>query len=131
MATMNVSLPDPMREWVDAQVKGGEYANASDYIRDLIRQGRSIVLTEAGGVIAARSGAREPRRRSPANRRAAGPDSAPKEYEGRAKTAMGTARKTSRQRFQRGICTRMSAPISQTNRTPGKRPASAARVSAV
>jgi len=37
MATMNVSLPDPMREWVDAQVKGGEYANASDYIRDLIR----------------------------------------------------------------------------------------------
>lgn len=37
MATMNVSLPDPMREWVDSQVKGGEYANASDYIRDLIR----------------------------------------------------------------------------------------------
>ena len=37
MATMNVSLPDPMREWVDAQVKGGVYANASDYIRDLIR----------------------------------------------------------------------------------------------
>ena len=38
MATMNVSLPDPMREWVDTQVKGGEYANASDYVRDLIRQ---------------------------------------------------------------------------------------------
>ncbi|RAU22928.1 type II toxin-antitoxin system ParD family antitoxin [Paramagnetospirillum kuznetsovii] len=37
MATMNVSLPDPMREWVEVQVKGGEYANASDYIRDLIR----------------------------------------------------------------------------------------------
>jgi antitoxin ParD1/3/4 len=37
MATMNVSLPDPMRDWVEAQVKGGEYANASDYIRDLIR----------------------------------------------------------------------------------------------
>jgi len=37
MATMNVSLPDPMREWVETQVKGGEYANASDYIRDLIR----------------------------------------------------------------------------------------------
>ena len=37
MATMNVSLPDPMREWVEAQVKGGEYANVSDYIRDLIR----------------------------------------------------------------------------------------------
>lgn len=37
MATMNVSLPDPMREWVEGQVKGGAYANASDYIRDLIR----------------------------------------------------------------------------------------------
>lgn len=37
MATMNVSLPDPMRDWVEAQVKGGSYANASDYIRDLIR----------------------------------------------------------------------------------------------
>jgi antitoxin ParD1/3/4 len=37
MATMNVSLPDPMREWVETQIKGGEYANTSDYIRDLIR----------------------------------------------------------------------------------------------
>ena len=34
MARMNISLPDPMREWVEGQVKGGEYANASDYIRD-------------------------------------------------------------------------------------------------
>ena len=37
MATMNVSLPDSMRDWVEAQVEGGQYANASDYIRDLIR----------------------------------------------------------------------------------------------
>jgi antitoxin ParD1/3/4 len=37
MATLNISLPDPMREWIDTQVRGGEYANASDYIRDLIR----------------------------------------------------------------------------------------------
>lgn len=37
MATMNVSLPDPMRKWVEDQVKGGAYANVSDYIRDLIR----------------------------------------------------------------------------------------------
>jgi len=38
MATMNVSLPDPMKDWVEAQVKGGKYANSSDYVRDLIRQ---------------------------------------------------------------------------------------------
>lgn len=37
MATMNISLPDPMREWVESEVKKGEYANVSDYIRDLIR----------------------------------------------------------------------------------------------
>jgi antitoxin ParD1/3/4 len=38
MATMNVSLPDPMKAWVDAQAKGGRYGNASDYVRDLIRR---------------------------------------------------------------------------------------------
>ena len=49
MATMNVSLPDPMREWVEGQVKSGEYANVSDYIRDLIRhdQRRHQSLEEA------------------------------------------------------------------------------------
>jgi len=38
MATMNVSLPDPMKNWVEECVKSGRYANASDYVRDLIRQ---------------------------------------------------------------------------------------------
>lgn len=37
MATMNVSLPDPMKEWVEDQAKSGRYSNASDYVRDLIR----------------------------------------------------------------------------------------------
>ena len=38
MATMNVSLPDPMKDWVEAQAKTGRYANVSDYVRDLIRR---------------------------------------------------------------------------------------------
>ena len=38
MATMNISLPDPMKAWVEAQSKDGRYANSSDYIRDLIRR---------------------------------------------------------------------------------------------
>ncbi|TIU30423.1 MAG: type II toxin-antitoxin system ParD family antitoxin [Mesorhizobium sp.] len=38
MATMNVSLPDPMKDWVEAQTRTGRYANASDYVRDLIRR---------------------------------------------------------------------------------------------
>ncbi|HSG32773.1 MAG TPA: type II toxin-antitoxin system ParD family antitoxin [Thermodesulfobacteriota bacterium] len=37
MATLNISLTDSMRKWIDEQVKSGEYANASDYMRDLIR----------------------------------------------------------------------------------------------
>ncbi|MCB1677561.1 MAG: type II toxin-antitoxin system ParD family antitoxin [Halioglobus sp.] len=38
MATMNISLPDPMREWVEAQSESGLYSNNSDYVRDLIRK---------------------------------------------------------------------------------------------
>jgi antitoxin ParD1/3/4 len=38
MATMNVSLPDEMKEWVEAMVASGRYANASDYVRDVIRK---------------------------------------------------------------------------------------------
>ena len=38
MATMNVSLPDPMKGWVEEQAHSGRYSNASDYVRDLIRR---------------------------------------------------------------------------------------------
>jgi len=38
MATMNISVPDPMKDWVQSQVDKGSYANTSDYVRDLIRQ---------------------------------------------------------------------------------------------
>ena len=38
MAQMNVSLPDPMKEWCETQVGEGRYSTTSDYIRDLIRR---------------------------------------------------------------------------------------------
>ena len=38
MATMNISLPDQMKQWVEDQVATGRYANASDLMRDVIRQ---------------------------------------------------------------------------------------------
>ena len=38
MATMNVSLPDQMKTWVESQTDTGRYSNASDYVRDLIRR---------------------------------------------------------------------------------------------
>lgn len=38
MATMNISLPDQMRTWIETQIESGLYANNSDYVRDLIRR---------------------------------------------------------------------------------------------
>ncbi|HVI98846.1 MAG TPA: type II toxin-antitoxin system ParD family antitoxin [Sphingomonas sp.] len=38
MATMNVSLPDAMKHWVEEQAASGRYSNASDVVRDLIRR---------------------------------------------------------------------------------------------
>ena len=38
MSSMNISLPEPLREWVEAQIKRGRYGNASEYLRELIRR---------------------------------------------------------------------------------------------
>jgi antitoxin ParD1/3/4 len=37
MQTMNISLPDPLKEFVDHQIAEGRYSTVSEYIRDLIR----------------------------------------------------------------------------------------------
>ena len=38
MATMNVSLPEQMKDWGDALAQLGKYSSSSDYVRDLIRR---------------------------------------------------------------------------------------------
>ena len=38
MATMNISVTDQMRAWVETQVGEGRYATASDCLRDLVRE---------------------------------------------------------------------------------------------
>jgi len=38
MNSMNISLPDPLKEFVEAQVHAGGYSSASEYIRELIRR---------------------------------------------------------------------------------------------
>ena len=38
MSTMNVSLPDELRAFVDEQVTGGRYSSTSEYVRELIRR---------------------------------------------------------------------------------------------
>ncbi len=38
MATMNISLPDPMKRWIEARMKEGRFSNTSDYMRHLVRR---------------------------------------------------------------------------------------------
>ncbi|MFM9916924.1 MAG: type II toxin-antitoxin system ParD family antitoxin [Rhizobacter sp.] len=34
---MNISLPDPLKQFVDGQISTGRYSSASEYVRELIR----------------------------------------------------------------------------------------------
>ena len=38
MATLELSLPDDIRNWISQQVKTGLYIDESDVVRDVIRQ---------------------------------------------------------------------------------------------
>lgn len=46
MASMNISLPDPMRDYVQDRIDSGQYASASDYVRDLIRRDQGGIANE-------------------------------------------------------------------------------------
>lgn len=37
MQTMNISLPDQLKDFVEDQVGSGRYSSVSEYVRDLIR----------------------------------------------------------------------------------------------
>ncbi len=37
MQSMNISLPDPLKSFVDRQVETGRYSSVSEYVRELIR----------------------------------------------------------------------------------------------
>ncbi|MGQ0486196.1 MAG: type II toxin-antitoxin system ParD family antitoxin [Hyphomicrobiales bacterium] len=45
MATMNISLPDSLKEWAESRVGSGRYSNVSDYVRDLIRREQDRLTT--------------------------------------------------------------------------------------
>ena len=54
MATMNISLPDKLKEFVELRVAEGGFSNASDYMRDLIRkeQSRAQYIREMNEAVA-------------------------------------------------------------------------------
>ena len=37
MQSMNISLPEPLRQFVDDQIAAGRYSSVSEYVRELIR----------------------------------------------------------------------------------------------
>ena len=37
MQSMNISLPEPLKDFVDGQIATGRYSSASEYVRELIR----------------------------------------------------------------------------------------------
>lgn len=42
MATMNISLPDDLKGFIDQQVSERAYGSASEYLRELIRKQRDV-----------------------------------------------------------------------------------------
>lgn len=43
MSTMNISLPEELRSFVDSQVSGGDYTSSSEYMRELLRKEKDRV----------------------------------------------------------------------------------------
>ena len=46
MTTMNISLPDEMKTFVEEQVQQGGYSTASEYLRELIRDAQKQAANE-------------------------------------------------------------------------------------
>jgi antitoxin ParD1/3/4 len=40
MATMNISLPDQLKDWIETQVENKHFSNTSDFMRDLLRDAK-------------------------------------------------------------------------------------------
>ena len=61
MSTMNISLPEALKSFVDAQVSQGSYGTSSEYVRELIRKDqdrlhlRGLLLAGAASPPAARA----------------------------------------------------------------------------
>jgi antitoxin ParD1/3/4 len=46
MATMNISLPDPLKEFVESRVSDGQYSTSSEYFRELVRADQKRLADE-------------------------------------------------------------------------------------
>lgn len=46
MSTMNISLPDSLKQFVEEQAREGGYTGASDYVRELLRERRKAIAAD-------------------------------------------------------------------------------------
>lgn len=56
VATMNISLPDDLRAFADAQVSSQSFASSSEYVRELIRRDRENAVVREAVLEGMRSG---------------------------------------------------------------------------
>ncbi len=63
MSTMNISLPEPLKQFVDEHVAIAGYGTSSEYVRELIRRDqdrlhlRSLLLEGASSPVTGQAGA--------------------------------------------------------------------------
>jgi antitoxin ParD1/3/4 len=43
MSTMNISLPETLKSFIDSQVSEGDYGSSSEYVRELLRKEKDRV----------------------------------------------------------------------------------------
>ena len=60
MGTMNISLPDALKSFVDEQVSQGSYGTSSEYVRELIRKDQERLKLRALLLAGAASEAQAP-----------------------------------------------------------------------
>jgi antitoxin ParD1/3/4 len=46
VTSLNISLPDPMKKFIESQVKRGSYKTPSDYVRHLLREEQKRQMRE-------------------------------------------------------------------------------------
>lgn len=46
MQTMNISLPEQLKQFVDGQISKGRYSSVSEYVRELIRADEKLKAEE-------------------------------------------------------------------------------------
>jgi len=51
MVTMSVSLPEKMKEYIDAQIEAGDFTDPGDYLRDLVRRDQDRRLEELRAIV--------------------------------------------------------------------------------